>query len=689
VLREAGAVDLPAYLRAGRNREPLPRLVVVVDEFATLKAELPDFIDALVGVAQRGRSLGVHMVLATQRPSGAVNDNIRANTNLRIALRVQSDGDSTDIIDRPDAARIPRQAAGRAYVRLGAGEVVAIQTALSTASRVDGMMAAVDLAPFRFGPSPRPPQPTTAAGSDATGDQVTDLGLLVDATVEAHRRTGRPLPRRPWPDPLPPLIDLDRLLVESKSVDPAAPEVTIALADDPDRQTQYPTGWRPAEGNLLIYGVDGAGASTTLGSIALSLARLYPADRLHLYAVDFGAGDLNPLAGLPHTGAVIGAGERERQIRLVRFLRGELDRRRELSPAARADVPTIVLFVDGYAAFNAEYRDLIGMNVMDEFQRVFADGPEVGIYTVLTGDRAGAIPSAMASLVRQKLLMRLADHYDYAQLGVPSREVPKFSPGGAMVAEARRVVQVAAPSDGLASAVSRYAAIYGPPSRPPTPIGQLPTDVRLADVDAAASLDSRPWRIPIGIAESDLGPASLVVYEGEHALIAGPPRSGKTSGLAAVVELCRAARSDLSVVTLAPSRSPLPAMVGPDHHVAPDGLATDLLPVVDLGRPTLLVVDDAEAIEDQANVLNGLLAAHEANLFIIVAGRAESLRGMFSHWTRALRRSKLGVLLRPNTDLDGELLGVALPRRLPVAMIVGRGFLVNSGEMELIQMMHL
>jgi S-DNA-T family DNA segregation ATPase FtsK/SpoIIIE len=692
VLRDAGAIDLPAYLRGGRAVEPLPRLVVVIDEFATLKAELPEFIDALVGVAQRGRSLGVHMVLATQRPSGAVSDNIRANTNLRIALRVQDDGDSTDIIDRPDAARIPRHAAGRGYVRLGAGEVVAIQAALATASRTGGAIAPIDVAPFTFGPSSRPPglAPDPAAGgADVAGDgsKVTDLSLLVDAIGEAHRRTGRPPPRRPWPDPLPPRVDLDDLLTAGPAASAASSgTVTIALADDPDNQTQYPVGWDPAAGNLIIYGVGGSGTTTTLGTLALSLARHYPADRLNLYAVDFGAGELDGLAGLPHTGAVIGAGERERQMRLIRHLRGELDRRRELPPEARRDAPLIVVFIDGYAAFNAEYRDIAGMNLMDEFQRVFADGPEVGIYNVLTADRAGAIPSSMASLVRQKLLMRLADRYDYAQFGVPTKTVPTFDPGGGVIAETQQIVQVATPVDGLTAAAGRYARIYPAPARPPLPVGELPSDVTVDQIPAVPDLDARPWRIPIGIGEHDLGPASLVVYEGEHALIAGPARSGKTTALATVAAICRRARPDLAVITLSPPRSPLPGMVEPANAVDLDALATDLPARLDPDRQTLLLIDDAEVIEDSMNVLDGLFGGHRANLFAVAAGRAESLRGMFSHWSRSLRRAKLGVLLRPNTDLDGDLLGVNLPRRPPVAMTVGRGFLVNSGDVEIVQL---
>ena len=173
-LRAAGVDDLAAY----RRLDPpvaLPRLVVVVDEFATLAAELPDFVDALVGIAQRGRSLGVHLVLATQRPSGAVSENIRANTNLRIALRMQDASDSRDVIDRPDAAAIGRNQPGRALARLGPGELLGLQVALSTGITSAGGRPPVEVRPFRFGRRPAAAEPeahdhpdgaVTATGED-------------------------------------------------------------------------------------------------------------------------------------------------------------------------------------------------------------------------------------------------------------------------------------------------------------------------------------------------------------------------------------------------------------------------------------------------------------------------------------------------------------------------------------------
>ena len=111
----------------------MPRLLIVIDEFAALVAELPDFVNGLVDVARRGRSLGVHLILATQRPAGVVSAEIKSNTNLRIALRVTDANDSADVIESPAAAQIPKVFPGRAYARLGHSSLIPFQS-----SRVGG-----------------------------------------------------------------------------------------------------------------------------------------------------------------------------------------------------------------------------------------------------------------------------------------------------------------------------------------------------------------------------------------------------------------------------------------------------------------------------------------------------------------------------------------------------------------------
>jgi DNA segregation ATPase FtsK/SpoIIIE, S-DNA-T family len=715
VLRDAGSVDLPDYLRKGLP-EALPRLLVIIDEFATLRAELPEFIDALVGVAQRGRSLGVHLLLATQRPQGAISDNIRANTNLRIALRVQERTDSTDVIDVPDAAGIPRTAPGRAYVRLGPGEVVAIQAALSTGSRQDAARAPVDVAPFVYGLAPRPataptpPGPGVAPPVDQPDagpgiERDTDLSVLVAAARDAFARTGRPHPRRPWPDPLPGDVDLD-LLIERALGEAGAQHlsefVPLALADDPDAQTQYPTGWSPADGNLIVYGIGGSGTTTTLSSLALSLARLSSAADVHVYGLDFGAGELGALERLPHVGAVIMASERERQARLIRHLRAELDRRRQLGSGALRDEPRIVTLVDGWSAFAAEYNDLAGSAVLDAFGRVFADGPELRMYTVVAADRATAVPSQLASLVRQRVALRLADAYDYSGFGVRPAAVPEMVPGRALLAGTGQVVQVARPAGGLAAAAARLAATAAVPTataltatatataRRPDPIASLATAVRLDELTARARLGERPWSIPIGVAERTLSAAGLSVYEGEHALVTGPARSGKSTALLTVAAACRAGARDVTVIAVAGPRSPLAARAASvDHVVAPAAVGDKLMPLVEdaaaAARLALVLVDDAESVDDSGGVLERLSTSDLPGLLFVSAGRNDGIRTGYSHWTRPLRRSKLGVLLRPDVDLDGDILGASLPRRAPVAMVPGRGYVVNSGEVELIQ----
>ncbi|MEL6983612.1 MAG: FtsK/SpoIIIE domain-containing protein, partial [Actinomycetota bacterium] len=201
-LRGAGASSIEEYWEEEPSN-PLPRLLLIVDEFATLAQELPEFLTSLVDVAQRGRSLGIHMVLATQRPAGVLDAKIKANTNLRIALRVQDDGDSVDVIGVKAAAELDRRTPGRALARLGASEIVAFQTALVTVATDRTLRHSVEVTPFGIGEAMR-----TASTATADPDAPSDLEQLVDAAVEANRLLGLAPARVPWPDPLPDAIDL-------------------------------------------------------------------------------------------------------------------------------------------------------------------------------------------------------------------------------------------------------------------------------------------------------------------------------------------------------------------------------------------------------------------------------------------------------------------------------------------------
>lgn len=683
VLRRAGADNLKDYLARG-GPEPLPRLIVVIDEFATMAAELPDFISSLVGIAQRGRTLGVHMILATQRPSGAVNDNIKANTNLRIALRVQDGADSVDVIGSKDAADLSRSRPGRAYVRLGPDEIIPIQAALVTCVTDEGDDAPVEVAPFRFGPTVREP---VAGGGEEAAAARSDLTRLVDAIVEANEAEGIPLPRRPWPEPLPPRLDLAELMAAGEG-EPATTAMA-ALADDPGRQAQYPVGWDLTQGNLLLFGIPGSGTTSTLVSLALSLASKLSPDQLELYALDFGVGELATLERLPHTGSVILAGDRERQTRLVRHLRAELESRR----VRRNDEVRTVVLIDNFSAMRSEFDDVEGLEVMEELTRVFADGPEVGISFAIAADRVNAVPGNLASLTTQKWLFRLADVSDYSFVGLNKKHVPHATPGRAVMVTTKQQIQLGLPSPSVGDAASAVAGRYRKgqrrgrkEARRAAPIGVLPERVSLDDLGEKAKLDEEPWLIPIGIRESDLAVARLALYEGEHAAVAGPARSGKSMTLWAIGETVKGADPAPKVFGVGGRRSPLRNCPALDRFAGSQGEANALVAQARTASEAVVVlIDDAGGFDDLDGTIEGLVSAALPNVHVVAAANADTFRSLYGHWTKTVRLSKVGVLLRPNIDLDGDLLGVGLPRRAPVPMVVGRGYVVQNGEYDIVQ----
>lgn len=692
-LRGAGASDLKEYLAQG-HPEPLPRLVVIIDEFATMVAELPDFIDSLVGIAQRGRSLGVHMILATQRPGGAVNNNIRANTNLRISLRVQDVAESVDVLNSPLAATIARYQAGRGYLRLGPGEVFPFQTALVTGTTVEQTSTGVRTSPLEFGPEPQrtaaPPAPETPA------DLPSDLERLVDAAAEAARRAKMAEARRPWPEPLPEHLVLDDLA----TLTPGPPlAVPIGLADDPDRQRQLPFLFDPAEGNLLCYGVSGAGTTTALGTLAVSLANAHPVERLHMYVLDFGTQALAPLADLPHVGVVVGSADKDRQARLIRFLSDEVDRRKKwvaTSGAAKVNAgtegspfPLVVLMLDNFSAFSAEYQDLSGGPVRDQFGRLVADGPGLGIVVVVTADRPAAIPSSVANLAPQKLVFRLGETQDFSYFGIPPREVPKLGPGRAIDVASRLEVQVALPGpSGLADAVKAVATRVGlvEATQRPSPIGVLPEDVKVSEVDETLSIAAESWFVPLGIGDAALAPVGVTLHEGEHLLVTGPSRSGKSTTLDAIAAMVASRHPDVVISAVTLRRSPLQDApeIGRLARTA-DEVDTVLQELLADPAPQLLLVDDCEMLDDPRSLLTRALSETRADLHVIAAGRADGLRSAYGHWTQSLRRSRLGLALKPDLDRDGDLWGASLPRKGPSQFPAGRGYLIIEGEVELTQ----
>ena len=699
-LRGVGLSHVREYqrLRDGQRPElePMPRLVVVIDEFATLVKALPEFVDALVSIAQRGRSLGMHLIMATQRPSGSVSDAIKNNVKLRLALRLESSADSVDVIDSPAAAKIGSRQWGRGFYRVSANEVLPVQTALSTGvTPAEATSTGVTLLPFRLTSGERAglaPTEMAAVSTPADAESPTDLTRLVEAAQQASESAGFAAPRRPWPDPLPAMVARWELGAAARGMQTDTVGLPpLALADDPDRQAQYPVGWDPAVGNMLIYGVVGSGASTALAALALANASAEPPDRLHLYVLDMGSGDLAPLAQLPHTGAYIGPAERARQIRLIRMLRGELNARKAGGAARgrRAGAPARwLVLIDNVGSLRSELeKDFAGLAVLDDLERIFADGPAVGLYVLATGDRAGAIPSAWAALSRQKLLLRLAEPSDYAHFDIPRNAVPAAVPGRALVVTTRQVLQIAYPGTDLASTVDEVARRWADARRTAYPVQLLPERIdaqRLREAGAVVATGAEPWTIPVGFADSSLAPAALKLYEHEHALIAGPPRSGRSSALVSIAATVLSGSRPPTVVAFAPRRSPLRELPEP-VIVCCDYAELDRV-LEPVAGPALLLVDDADTVPDPLGVLDRWIAKAGPGRHVVAAGRNDGIRRQYGLWTQRVREGRCGVLLMPDHELDSDLLGTAIPRQHRMASMPGRGYLVSDGAIDGVQL---
>ena len=364
----AGAADLTAY-RTSAAAEPIARLVIVVDEFATLADELPDFVRGLVSVAQRGRSLGIHLVLATQRPGSAVSPEIRANTSARIALRVTDPGESSDVIDAPDAATIDRRTPGRAYLRTGA-KLVCFQTAragdVPTPQRSGPVIELLDA--WRRLPADQRP--------DADGDE---LARVVDVLAAAAVADHRPAPRRAWLAPLPSTLDACDLPPGDADV------VPVGLVDLPARQAQLPLLvdlGRPV--SMLVVGAPGSGRTGALAALALGAAGTGGPQQLEVYVIDSGTDLTRRLGGLPQLVTSLGPHDGDLIGTLLHRLQATLDRR---AATARADAPATLLLVDGWDRLLAGHDDATALRCADLLTALLRTGPAARLTTVVSGDR--------------------------------------------------------------------------------------------------------------------------------------------------------------------------------------------------------------------------------------------------------------------------------------------------------------
>ncbi|MFD0704774.1 FtsK/SpoIIIE domain-containing protein [Alloscardovia venturai] len=680
-----GIDTIDAYM-ATNPSVPMPRLLVVVDEFAQLAKEYPDVLSALVSIGAVGRTLGVHMILATQRPAGVVNDDILANTNMRTALRVQSREDSSNVISVPLAASIGREQKGRAYIKLGENDITPIQTALVTG--ISGQRGAKNLFVDEIELGQVSPEHTLAHEDD----QLSDMDMLIDVICETARVDGLQNPHPVWPNPLPEKLELNMSSLgwdadnsyESSTKVELSNEIIVGLTDDPENQTQYPLVWNLNEGNLILVGIPGSGTTTALSSIAFSLAAMRNPQDTDFLFLNLGTHGLESVSALCHSRGYAGPGStnRELQSRLIRYLISELDQRSTKTHT----YSELFVFIDGFASLKEEYDDYEGIQLLQNLYQVWVKGPALGIHFVAATTSINSLPTTITEVTSHMWLFHLADPYDYSLVGVSRENIPPALPGRLVDSSTGLHSQIACTSNH--SDIVHTINLRWRNVQKSTLIRRLPSRILPREICHEGSIASEPWKIPVGVAETTLNPLTLELWSGENLLIAGPARSGKTSLLLGIAEALATCadyeKQKLNIVGIASRRSPaLNSNIG--TFVEHDSAAGTLAQLLVAEEPTLLLIDDAHLYTDSDQQLAALLERPNPNLVIIAAGRNDDLRTQYGKWTNQLRKSRLGILLQPDKDRDGELLGVTLPRRSPVEMSVGRGYACQSGMTTLIQ----
>ena len=677
-----------------------PSLVIIVDEFAALAKEVPDFVDGVVDVAQRGRSLGIHLILATQRPAGVIRDNLRANTNLRVALRMADEADSDDVVGSRVAATFDPAIPGRGLAKMGPGRLSLFQAGyVGGWTTGEAPKAAIAIESLSFDQGERWEEPEDDAQVQAPQDPgPNDLKRIVNTIVATADELEMPEARRPWQQELAATYELARLKVSRTDR-----ELVIGILDDPANQDQLPATFSPdRDGNMAIFGTGGAGKTATLRTIAVS-AGLSTDGACHVYGLDFGSRGLSMLEALPHVGAIINGDDHERIARLLRMLKAMAEERSQRYAAARAGSiteyrsatgattePRIIVLVDGFGAFRQAYETGQRQVFLEMFQRLVADGRQLGIHFVITADRSSTIPANFGSSIQRRLVMRMAVDSEYSMFGVPSDAIAAESPAGRGYLDDYEVqIAVLGGSSSTArqsAALQKLGSDLAAAARwaPAPTIARLPAEVALADLPVTA--DGQP---SLGIADDTLAPIGFATDE--PFLLIGPPQAQRSRTTLAMLQSLQRAKGELRVALLGPRRSQLlGAFTWAHTATGVDDVAQlcrELLPIVNDGGLDVLVIESlTDFVSPPADgPLQDLVRACLQHLVFVVADADSNQIGSAYGTANLFKSARNGLALQPEYGEGDSVYRTSFPRVTRTEFNPGAGLLVRQGRVVKVQ----
>ncbi|MCD4672693.1 MAG: type VII secretion protein EssC [Anaerolineaceae bacterium] len=501
--------------REGKAQDVLPRLVIIVDEFAELAKNMTDFLPELVSIARVGRSLGVHLILATQKPAGVVNDQIWSNARFKLCLKVQDVGDSKEMLKKPDAAYLTRP--GRAYIMVGHDEMYE-QFQSGYGGAVVKERNDEDNRIFRIALDGRQTMISTLKNLHRIVEPKTQISAAVEAIQRAFEAGGHPSPDELWVAPLPKTLVLDDL-PESESE-----KIIIGMADDPVAVKQIPLVVDLNEGHLQIIGAPGTGKSIALQTFVLSLAKTMTPKEAAVYILDLDKRHLRLLEKLPHVGAVVLSYEEERMTRLFMIIQSIVNERRAMTPAELEKKPWVLLLIDNFPAL---------MDLSEAMQntviRLSRETGGLKMMMILTATTM--LNYRISSNFSQAIALNMIDPSEYTMLVGPTPPRPAHLPGRGLVRASRPMeVQIAAPASG-----TRFTQISKGIERCAVQIARSWKGKRAMQVPPKPDvfywndLKTSPGRVSMGIHRITLRNFQIPINSGEYITVTGTSGGGKTN----------------------------------------------------------------------------------------------------------------------------------------------------------------
>ncbi|MGP3533800.1 type VII secretion protein EccCa [Microbacterium sp. RD1] len=735
LLKEAGnAASIGHYRQLRRERDDLPalpHLFLVIDEFGELLTAEPDFVELLLTIGRIGRSIGVHLLLSSQRIEAGRLRGLDTYLSYRIGLRTFSEAESAVVLDSPDAFHLPAipgfgylKVDTSVYTRFRAGYVSGpVPERAERGPQRDDAPPVLPLPPYDL---PEDETPDDALADSAEPEAPATGRTLVQAATSALTR-GVARTRPVWLPPLPPVLTLGGVLPSAESPGGGGLRAPIGLLDDPSRQQQAP--WlldlTRSGGHVSITGAPQSGRSTFLRTLAVSLAFTHSPREVSVYGMDLTGGGLSRIEPFPHVGGVATRGHRERLSRLLEELTGMLavrervfreanldslaDMRRQHAAGRLPQLPSadVVLLVDGLGAVRTDFEDL-----ETPLAQLLERGGSFGIHVVMTLSRWSELRMNLQNLVGTRLELKLNDPADSQIARKLSTTLRADEPGRVLTGD-KLFAQIALPlleeaeDDDIGAALERIARETAARWEGPeaAPIRLLPEVLSVAELPDA--LDE-PDEIPVGIRQDTMQPVALdLASRDPHLLVLGDSRCGKTTTLRGIVQgaIDRHSPEEL-VIALMDSRGELADDI-PDAYLgghATSGrqarqLAESIAAELEkraadrgAGGPRILVVADdfdilaAGGTEPLRPLLPYLASARDMRLNVVVSRPvAGAARAMFDLALQGIRDTGGTALIMSGDRAEGQL----LPKLYAEPMIAGRGRLARRGERPtLVQVAH-